>query len=310
MKILITGSNGHIGSYLIRFLSKNVPDLSLTLIDNFSTQRYSTLFNLPNSKNIKFIEGDVQKLNLKKIIKNIDIIIHLAAITNAQDSFSNAKQVSSNNYKSTKIIADLSLELNKKLIFISSTSVYGTQKKVVDEFCNKKDLSPQSPYAVTKLKEEKYLQLMAMKKLKVVIFRFGTIYGSSIGMRFHTAVNKFCWQAAMNQPITVWKSAYLQYRPYLELGDAARAILHSIKFLKFDGNIYNVLTNNITVKQIIDIIKQKYPNIKIVRVNHKIMNQLSYHVSNKRFISTGFKFKGSLKKSIFQTLNLIKNANN
>ena len=81
---------------------------------------------------------------------------------------------------------------------------------------------------------------LSKKKLKVIIFRFGTIYGPSEGMRFHTAVNKFCWQAAMGQPITVWKSAYEQSRPYLDLNDASRAILHSMTLLNFNGDIFNI----------------------------------------------------------------------
>ena len=153
------------------------------------------------------------------------------------------------------------------------------------------------------------MTLLAKKKLKVIIFRFGTVYGPSTGMRFHTAVNKFCWQAAMGQPITVWKSAYDQYRPYLDLNDASRAILHSINFLDFNGDIYNVLTNNTTVRNIVKIIKKEIPTLKIKKVDHQIMNQLSYEVSNKRFKSTGFKFSGSIEKSIIKTLNLIKNAN-
>ena len=57
----------------------------------------------------------------------------------------------------------------------------------------------------------------AKKGLKGVSCRFGTIFGASPGMRFHTAVNKFCWQAVMGQPITVWSTAYDQKRPYLEV---------------------------------------------------------------------------------------------
>ena len=80
--------------------------------------------------------------------------------------------------------------------------------------------------------------------------------------------------------------------------------------LNFNGDIFNILTNNTTVKNIIKIIKNEIPRIKIKTVHHKIMNQLSYEVSNKRFKSTGFKFNGSIEKSIIKTLNLIKNANN
>ena len=82
-----------------------------------------------------------------------------------------------------------------------------------------------------------------------------------------------------------------------------------MNFLDFNGNIYNVLTNNLTVRHIVKIIKKEIPNLKIKKVNHKIMNQLSYEVSNKRFKSTGFKFKGSIEKSIHKTIDLLRNAN-
>ena len=71
-------------------------------------------------------------------------------------------------------------------------------------------------------------------------------------MRFHTAVNKFCWQAVMGQPITVWNTAYDQKRPYLDLFDASRAIAFIIENNIFDGRIYNVLTQNFTVRQVVD----------------------------------------------------------
>ena len=62
--------------------------------------------------------------------------------------------------------------------------------------------------------------------LRFITCRFGTIFGTSIGMRFHTAVNKFCWQAVIGQPITVWRTALHQYRPYLDLKDAVKAIVY------------------------------------------------------------------------------------
>ena len=309
MKILITGSNGHIGSYLIKYLCKKYKNLNLYLIDNFSTQRFSSIFNLPKNCKIKFIEGDVKEYKFDNVISKIDVVIHLAAITNAEASFNKSSQVENNNFKCTKNIANYCIKHNKKLIFISSTSVYGTQKKLVDEFCGASELQPQSPYAKTKLKEEDWLVKFSKKNLKLIIFRFGTIYGTSTGMRFHTAVNKFCWQAAMHQPITVWKSAYNQYRPYLDIIDAARAISFAIDNVNFDGKIYNILTINTSVKFIIKILKKYIKNIKIKKVNSQIMNQLSYHVSNKRFILEGFKYKGNLDKQILKTIKLIQNAN-
>ena len=77
-------------------------------------------------------------------------------------------------------------------------------------------------------------------------------------MRFHTAVNKFCYQASMNKKITVWKSAYNQVRPYATLNDFYRLVIFLFKNREYLNNqTYNLVTKNLTVKNIIDIIRLK-----------------------------------------------------
>jgi|TARA_B100001964_G_scaffold60007_1_gene68092 UDP-glucose 4-epimerase len=282
----------------------------IVMIDNMMTQRFSSLFKLPKIGNYTFIEGDVKLMDLNSIFKDTDIVIHLAAITDAAGSFDKATEIEKNNYQSTLKVANACMETGTSLIALSSTSVYGTQNDVVDEDCSENELQPQSPYASTKLKEEKLItNLSKDKALKAIHCRFGTIYGVSPGMRFHTAVNKFCWQASMGQPITVWNTAYDQKRPYLDLLDASRAIIHIIENNIFDGRIYNVLTQNHTVRHVIDIIREFVPSLEVQFVDTKIMNQLSYNVLCDRFKSKGFIFSGDLKRGIKETILLLKNAN-
>jgi len=303
MKIVVTGAVGHIGSYLIRDLAIQFPGANIVMIDNMMTQRFPSLFNLPKSGVYKFIEGDVRTLDLNSIFDSSSIVIHLAAITDAAGSFGKAAEVEENNYISTFKVANACLETNSKLITLSSTSVYGTQNEVVDEDCTEDELQPQSPYAETKLKEEDLIaSLYKNNDLKAITCRFGTIFGVSPGMRFHTAVNKFCWQASMGIPITVWKTAYDQKRPYLDLQDASKAITFIIQNNIFDGRIYNILTSNSTVREITDMIKDFVPDLTIDFVENKIMNQLSYEVSCNRFKSLGFDFSGNLKSGIRQTI--------
>tara|TARA_A100001011_G_scaffold397058_1_gene496877 strand:+ start:2300 stop:3235 length:936 start_codon:yes stop_codon:yes gene_type:complete len=309
MRIAITGALGHIGSYTIRNLGLKNSSYKFTLIDNLLTQRYASLFNLPATNDYNFLEKDVSKDDIESDLDNIDILIHLAAMTDAANSFENPDELERNNLLSTENVANLCLKKGIRLIFLSSTSVYGTQKKIVAEDCSDDDLKPQSPYAETKLKEEKLINELASSGLKVVCCRFGTIFGISQGMRFHTAVNKFCWQAVMGQEITVWKTAYEQSRPYLDLKDASSAFDHIIKKDLFDGDTFNILTQNATVKNVIELIKEYIPNVKVKFVDSKIMNQLSYEVSSEKFKAEGFKFSGSLKAGIFDTINLLKDSN-
>ena len=123
------------------------------------------------------------------------------------------------------------------MIFASSTSVYGPQSDLVDEDCHKNDLRPQSPYALTKLNEEKDIQQKSLNNF--LILRLGTIYGFSEGIRFHTAVNKFCLQSSEGKPLTIWKTALHQKRPYLSLEDLSRAIIHILKNNLINNEIYN-----------------------------------------------------------------------
>ena len=310
MKIVITGAIGHIGSYLIRDLAVQFPGAEIVMIYNMMTQRFPSLFNLPALGRYRLIEGDVTRIDLQPILKDARVLIHLAAVTDAAGSFYNATQLEANNYQSTVKVAEACAQTGTRLIALSSTSVYGTQNEVVAEDCTHEELKPQSPYAITKLKEEQLVTKLCLEDgLKAISCRFGTIFGASPGMRFHTAVNKFCWQAAMGQPITVWSTAYDQKRPYLDLFDAARAIAFFIRKDLFDGRIYNVLTHNATVRQVVDTVREFVPDLQVSFVDSKIMNQLSYEVSCERFMAEGFIFTGDLRRGIGETIGLLRQAN-
>jgi len=309
MKIVITGALGHIGSKLIREIPETAPDTEIVMIDNLSTQRYCSLFDLPSHGKYQFLEADILKDELSSIFVDTDVVVHLAAITNAAGSFEIREQVEQVNFNGTERVARECIKNDCALVFLSTTSVYGSQRDKVDEDCPVADLKPQSPYAASKLKAERLLQEMKQRDgLRFIIGRFGTIFGTSIGMRFHTAVNKFCWQAVMRQPITVWKTALHQYRPYLDLNDAVKAINFIIEKDIFNGQIYNVLTVNATVQNIIEIISRYIPDLSIQYVDTEIMDQLSYHVSNNRFKNIGFEFEGDMEKGIGDTINLLKRS--
>ena len=112
----------------------------------------------------------------------------------------------------------------------------------------------------------------------------------------------------MGQPLTVWKTALHQNRPYLDLGDAVNAINFIIQEKLYDGGVFNVLTTNTTVSNIVDIISGFVPDIAIEHVDTPIMNQLSYHVSNRRFRDLGFEFEGDMEQGIGKTIDLLKSA--
>lgn len=306
MKLLITGPLGHIGSKFIHQIQPGIYD-QVILLDNLLTQRYCSLFNLPKGVPFQFVEADVCTADLETLFKGVDVVIHFAAITDAANSFDIADKVEQVNFEGTERVARACVANNCKMFFFSTTSVYGTQEKLVDENCSLEELNPQSPYAASKLKAEQLLQSLGESEgLKFIICRFGTIFGTSIGMRFHTAINKFCWQACLGQPLSVWRTALNQMRPYLDLSDAVRAIDFIVKADRFDNQIYNVLTANATVGEIVNNIQLHVPDTRVEYVDARIMNQLSYEVSCEKFKALGFEFKGSVAQGIEETINLIR----
>ena len=305
MKLAVTGALGHIGSAFIRSLTGRQYD-EVLLLDNLMGERYSSLFDLPRDVPFRFVQADIRTADLDKLFDGFDTVVHLAAITNAAESFGIADLVHDVNFNGTVRVADACRKTGAKMLFLSTTSVYGTQLEVVDENCPASELKPQSPYASSKLNAESHLVEMGAQGLQFVTVRFGTVFGKSIGMRFHTAINKFCWQASVGQPISVWRTALHQRRPYLHVGDAVRAMHLLLGWPKFDNQLYNVVTSNATVNDIVEIIKSQIPEVRIELVESKIMNQLSYTVLAEKFGAKGFKFQGDLRSGVIETLDLLK----
>ena len=306
MKILITGACGHIGSYFIENLYKIKKVKKAILIDNLKSNRFNSLFNTNKKNKVEFYLKDLNDIRSLDQFKGISIVFHFASMTNAEKSFGKEREMFSNNLNCLKTVIKFCEKTNAKLVHLSSTSVYGKQAALIDETCEKKYLKPQSPYAKIKIMEENILKKNT-KLIKYNTFRFGTIAGVSKGMRFHTAVNSFCLNAAIGEKIRVYKTALHQYRPYLSLEDAFKLFKFCIDKNFFENDIYNVVSNNFTVNQIINKIKKLKKNIKISYVSSAIMNQLSYHVDKKKLSNRGLFLNSNLDRDVADTLNLFKN---
>ena len=308
MRIVITGALGHIGSRLIREMAAACAGADVVMLDNLATERYASLYDLPDGCRYEFIEGDVLTADLPGVFAGAGAVIHLAALTNVART-EPLEVMERVNVHGTERVARTCATLSIPLVFPSTTSVYGVANGVVTEDCPREDLQPQSPYAGWKLHSEELLRSLGRDAgLRFVIFRMGTIFGPSVGMRFHTAVNQFCWRAVSGQPIEVWQTASHQFRPYLDLTDAVRAMMFVIRNGQFDGRVYNVLTLNATVAHVVEVLATFVPNLRINYVESPLMNTLSYHVDNARFSRLGFQFSGSLERGIGDTVAMLTGA--
>lgn len=296
---MITGALGHLGSRLVVDIQREIPHTNLILIDNMSTQRYGVFPAF--RKGFEFIETDLRNSNIKKAMQNSQLIIHLGAITDASGTANTPKIVFDNNLNTTINIADICSNEQIPLIFPSTTSVYGSQINRVDE--ESTQLNPQSPYAECKLLEEEVISKMGTLG---TIFRLGTIHGTSPGMRFHTAVNKFCWQAAWSQEISIWETALDQVRPYLAVQDFSNCILGIINSEKrYGGETINLVSENKTPRDIVNHLSS-ICDVKVKYVKDPIMNQLSYEVSNLKAQRLGIEFSNRLEDNIRATIDFLR----
>ena len=307
MRLVVTGALGHIGSRLIRDLARLWPGTEVVMIDNLATERFASLYDLPDACRYEFIEGDVLTQDLERVFAGADAVVHLAALTNwaRLDLHPRMQHV---NVDGTARVAHACASLGIGLLFPSTTSVYGVPHGVVSEDALE-DVDPQSQYAGWKWQSEERLRALSRSHgLRFVILRMGTIFGPSVGMRFHTAVNQFCWRAVAGQPIDVWTTATNQFRPYLDLTDAVRAMIFMLKRGQFDGRVYNVLTLNATVTHVVRVLTTFIPELRINYVDSPLMNNLSYCVDNARLSRLGFELRGSLEDGIGDTVAMLTGA--
>ena len=307
MNILITGGCGHIGSYLIRqfpLYHRVVPrsPYRVTVVDNLLTQRYCSLFDL--DRGIKFIEKDIDGLTENDVV-GIDVVIHLAAITSAEGSFKNKEEIENVNIVKTEKFIELCRKVRiPYFVFPSTTSVYGVSADVVYED-DDSVINPQSPYAESKIKIENLLK--NQDDMNYLILRFGTIFGQSIGMRFHTAINKFCYEVSLGKPLTIWKQNYEQVRPYLGLDDAVRSIIHFLNNSQCFNQTYNVISGNYKLSDVVKSIEKVAGKVDLNMVDTPLLNQFSYDVNDEKVRKTGFESKDKLEVSVRETLKLLDN---
>ena len=172
MKILVTGGAGFIGSHIVEYLVQRGDDV--TILDNLHSGKMQNLPKINNDTN--FVNGDIRDYELlERLAKDSDGVFHQAALVSVPQSFKMQDEYFDVNTNGTENILKLAKEYGFKVVYASSSSVYGNQKQIsIKESDNR---SPTNPYAQTKLKAEFLAEKYSEIGVRVIGLRYFNVYG-------------------------------------------------------------------------------------------------------------------------------------
>lgn len=295
MNILVTGSDGYIGANLVQMLIKkgyNVIGLDTGFYR--SGWFHNGIISLPFT-----YSKDVRQITENEL-NGIDIVVHLAELSNDPLSENNPEATYKINHLGTMLLAKKAKAAGvSRFIYYSSCSVYGTNDSIADE--NSK-LNPLTEYARCKVLNEKELLKLADDNFSPVILRNATAYGVSSRMRFDLVVNNLTGWAWTKKEVKL-ESDGSPWRPLVHVSDICRATIAAINARKYliHKEIYNVgaINSNYQIKEIAEKIEKACDGAKI-KFGKTGADKRNYRVNFKKINSklTGFESVVNLDKGI------------
>ena len=268
MQVLITGGAGYIGYSLVKQLLQDVDELhSITIYDNLSRKNYSffTEANFDN-KPIRFIRGDIlDGRSLSRALEGIDCVVHLAAKVTTPFADSEAHFYDQiNHWGTAQLVSAIETSKVKRLIYLSSISVYGNSSSVLNESV---EPNPHSFYGISKLDGER--QLDAIRHLTdLYIIRSGNVYGYNPSYRVDAVINRFMFDAHFSGKIQITGSGN-QMRSFIHVDKIASLIVGAVDG-KYAPGLYNAVQHNLSVNDVAGHIRKLYPTLETIHVNYNL----------------------------------------
>lgn len=295
-KIFITGGAGFIGSHLVDRLLKE--KYKVVVIDNLSTGKKQNL----NSK-AKFYKLDIQSQKIAGIFRKEkpDIVFHFAAQIDVRKSVENPIEDAKVNILGTlNILENCKKYKVKKFIFPSSVGIYGNSKNL--PISEESPINPISPYSVTKLAIEKYLNYYQLQGLSYTCLRYSNIYGPRQLAKGEGGVIAVFFDKILNEDRPIIYGDGKQTRDFLYVDDAVEAavrVMHSP-----GGSVYNIGTNKeISINYLLELMcnisnKDISPIFKPPRQGEIIKSRVSFSKAKKEL---KWQPKYNLSKGLKQT---------
>jgi len=246
LKYIVTGGAGFIGSNIVKKLVVRGDDV--TVIDNLNTGKEENLISVKDK--IVFFNDSILNLDLlEKQTQNIDGIFHQAALASVQDSFSKPKEYQSVNVNGTENILKLAKKNNFKVVYASSSSVYGNPERIPIKESDSKN--PINPYAETKLEKERLARKYSEMGVKVIGLRYFNVFGKGQSKEYAGVLKLFLERIRDKLPPKI-NGDGSQFRDFVYVEDVADANILSMDS-KVNHEFFNVGTN--TSITILDLAK-------------------------------------------------------
>ena len=285
MNVLVVGGAGYVGGGIVDKLKENH---SVTVYD-------SLIYEESYRKDVKFVYGDIRDHEkLLELLNSNDAVIWLAALVGDGACAINPELTFQINSESVKFLVE---NFNKRIVFLSTCSVYGAQEGMLNESSS---INPLSEYASSKVQAEEYLQ-----NSNAIIFRLGTLFGISdefSRIRLDLVVNILVTKALSEGKLTVFGGD--QWRPLLHVNDVANAINHTLE--NEVTGVFNLHYKNFKIIDIANKIIEKVPTATIETTPMKFQDARNYQVSSEKlFNKTGFRAQVDLSTGIDEVYQLI-----
>ncbi|WP_224996477.1 NAD(P)-dependent oxidoreductase [Cesiribacter sp. SM1] len=268
MNILITGGAGYIGNSLMKHLAQQTDVEKIIVYDNLSRGSFNIFCGprIKGAEKVSFVHGELlDSRKLRKSLDGVDVVYHLAAkVTTPFANTDGHMHEQVNHWGTAELVYAIEESKVKRFIYTSSTSVYGSSAEEIQEQTTP---NPSTLYGISKMRGEEHVQRL-QQKIDTYILRLGNVYGYNRNMRFDAVINRFMFDAHYKGRLKIDGNGS-QYRAFLHI-DRLAPLLSRLRKAVVPSGTYAVVDRNLQVLDLVDAIKELYPELEFIFTNQHL----------------------------------------
>lgn len=265
MKVLITGGAGYIGTELCIKLDKNPKVKEIIVLDNLSRGNYNLfLHSQIKPGKLKFVKAELlDSRSLDKVLKDVDVVYHLAA-ENTDDEKLHHLHEQVNNWGTAELTYAIEESDVKQVIYLSSVAVYGNSDQ---EFTTQSEFEPNTSLGSSKRRGEQHIERLG-SKIKTYILRLGEVFGYGASLNMDGVLNRYMFDSHFIGRISIQGNGN-QKQSFISLNKTAE-ILANLFDHELEGGIYNLVDDQKSILDLVDVLKELNPDMEMVFTNQHL----------------------------------------